>query len=226
MQALILAGGEGTRLRPLTNDRPKGMVVLNGEPLLAHVVRQLPDSVTDVVIVVGYKGEKIKDFFGDSWEGRTFHYVLQEKQQGTWDAVYLAKPLIRERFVMLYGDDIGDKEALTKASEYEYALLVAEKDHPERYGVVELNSDGTLKQIIEKPEHPTTNLVNSGAMILSPDAFDIEPFLHERLGEYLLTDLLSIIAAKKSVQVVKQNQWITVTYPEDVPEAERLLKNA
>ena len=226
MQALILAGGEGKRLRPLTEDKPKGMVLLNSKPLLEYVLAELPDDVTGIVMVIGYKGEKIREYFGDTWNGRTVQYVEQKEQLGTWHAVYLAKDLIHEKFIMLYGDDIGDKEAFTKGAEYDYCLFAAEREHPERYGVVELHTDGTLKALIEKPEHPSGNLVNSGAMILLPEVFSIEPYKHERLGEYLLTDVLSDIAKVSPVMVVEQNRWITVTYPEDVAKAEELLKTA
>ena len=224
MQALILAGGEGKRLRPLTDDCPKGMVLLNRRPLLEHVLSQLPDAVSSIVIITGYKGEKIRDYFGTAWNGKPISYVEQKEQLGTWHAVSLAKSLMHEKFIMFYGDDIGDKEAFTAGSQYDYCLFAAERDHPERYGVVELNADGTLKTLIEKPEHPSGNLVNSGAMILLPEIFSREPYKHERLGEYLLTDMLTDIAKEKPVMVVRQNRWITVTYPEDVAKAEELLK--
>ncbi len=223
MQAVILAAGEGKRLRPLTDDRPKPLIFLNGLPLLEHVLRHMPDSVTDIIMVIGYHEKKIRAHFGASWNGKPITYVEQEKRMGTWHAVSLAKPFVREKFIMIYGDDIGDKKAYTEGSQYDYCLFVMESDHPERYGVVELNPDGTLKTIIEKPEHPPTNLVNSGAMVLSPAVFSVEPFLHERLGEYLLTDLLSIVAKEHPVHIVPQHQWITVTYPEDVAKAEALL---
>ena len=226
MQALILAGGKGTRLRPLTDGRPKAMVLLNGRPLLEYVMEALPDAVSDIVIVVGYKGDVIRNYFGDSWQGKPVHYVTQDEQLGTWHAVSLAKDLIHEKFIMLYGDDIGDKDAFTDGAAFDYCLFAAEREHPERYGVVSLNGDGTLKEIIEKPERPETNLVNSGAMVLSPEALSIEPFTHARLNEQLLTDLLSRIAAEEPVHVVRQKRWITVTYPEDVAKAEALLKKA
>ncbi len=226
MQALILAGGKGKRLRPLTDDRPKGMVLLNGKPLLAHVMQALPDSVTDIVVVTGYKGEKIREYFGNFWRGCSVEYIEQKEQLGTWHAVYLAKNLIREKFMMLYGDDVGDKEAFTEGATYDYCLFVAEREHPEWYGVVSLKPDGTLKEIIEKPEHPSTNLVNSGAMILMPEIFSIPPVKDKRLGEYFLTDLLTLVAKEKPVYVVRQNRWITVTYPEDIEKAEALLKKS
>ena len=198
--------------------------MLSGKPLLEHVMEQVPDAVTDFVIITGYKGDKIRDYFGDSWNGRPVRYVEQKEQLGTWNAVFIAKDFIQKKFIMLYGDDIGDKEAFTKAAGYDYCLLAAEREHPERYGVVELNPDSTLKDIIEKPEHPTTNLVNSGAMILEPEIFTIEPRKNERLGEYFLTDLLSDITKEHPVHVVRQKRWITVTYPEDVAKAEEALR--
>lgn len=226
MQALILAAGDGTRLRPVTNDIPKGMVMLNGAPLLEYVLRALPDAVTEIVMIVGYKREKIQEHFGVLWNGRPITYIEQKEKRGTWDAVYLAKDVIREKFIVAFCDDIGDKAAFTKGSEYEYCLFAAEREDPQHYGVVSLNSDGTLKEIIEKPEHPLGNLVNSGAMVLSPDIFSITPFIHQRLNEYLLTDLLSEVAKTKPVAVVRQYRWITVTTPEDIPKAEALLRKS
>lgn len=226
MQALILAGGEGKRLRPLTDDRPKPMVLLNGKPLLEYVLEALPDSVTSIVMIVGYRADQVRNHFGKTWNGHPITYIEQEKPLGTWHAVYLARDVLDEKFIMLYGDDIGDKQAFTRASQYEYCLLTAMREDPQHYGVVELNTDGTLKAVVEKPEHPTTNLVNSGAMILMPDMFDIPPFMNERLGEYFLTDMLSIIAKERPVYTVEQGRWITVTTPDDVPKAEELLKKS
>ncbi|TAJ13614.1 hypothetical protein EPO56_03045 [Patescibacteria group bacterium] len=226
MQALILAGGEGKRLRPLTDDTPKGMVLLNGKPLLEYVLQQLPDDVTDIFFIIGYKGEKIREYFGDSWHEKKITYIEQKEQLGTWHAVYLAKDVITEKFIMLYGDDIGDKEAFTKGSEFEYCLFVAEKEDPEHYGVVSVNEDGSMKEIIEKPENPIGNIVNSGAMILSPKIFAVTPFTHSRLNESLLTDLLTHVAKTDRVEVVPQKRWITVTTPADVPKAEELLRKS
>lgn len=226
MQALILAGGEGKRLRPLTNDTPKGMVLLNGKPLLEYVLQQLPNEVTEIFFIIGYKGEKIREHFGDMWDGKKVSYINQYEQLGTWHAVYLAKDVITEKFIMLYGDDIGDKEAFTTGAQYEYCLFVAEKEDPQHYGVVSLKSDGSMLEIIEKPEHPVGNLVNSGAMILSPEMFSITPFTHSRLNESLLTDLLTEIAKTHMVVVVPQKRWITVTTPADVPKAEELLRKS
>lgn len=224
MQALILAGGKGTRLRPLTNDRPKAMILLNGKPLIEHAMLQLPDAVSDIVIVTGYLGETIRAYFGDSWNGRSIQYVGQKEQLGTWNAVLTAKELIREKFIMNYCDDIGDKESFTEAARYDYAILVCPSEHPERFGVVSENPDGTLKELVEKPEHPESNLVNAGTLVLSPDVLSVEPFKNERLGEYFLTDLVALVARKEPVHVVHQKRWITVTYPEDVAKAEALLK--
>ncbi|MFA5877202.1 MAG: nucleotidyltransferase family protein [Candidatus Paceibacterota bacterium] len=226
MQALILAGGEGKRLRPLTDDKPKAMVLLNGRPLIEYVIDELPDTVSDIVMSVGYRDDVLRAHFGDSWNGRPIRYVQQEGQFGTWYAMRLAKDFIKEKFIMVQCDDIGDKKAFTEGSKYDYSVFAMHEEHPERYGVVEQNEDGTLKCIVEKPEHPSGNFVTTGAWILSPDAFKVELFKNDRLGEYFMTDLVSEIAKIKPVHVVEQNQWITVTYPEDVAVAETLLRTA
>jgi glucose-1-phosphate thymidylyltransferase len=224
MQAIILAGGQGTRLRPLTDERPKGMVLLSGRPLIEHVMEELPDAVADIVIVVGYRGTMIREHFGDSWKGRRIRYVEQAEQLGTWHAVSLAKDFITEKFIMLQCDDIGDKAAFTEASRYDYCILAAESEHPERFGVVTLQSDGTLAGIAEKPEHPQSNLVYTGTLVLSPDVFSVPLIKNERLGEFFLTDLVDLLAKTRPIHVVRQGRWITVTYPEDVLKAEALLK--
>jgi NDP-sugar pyrophosphorylase family protein len=226
MQALILAGGQGKRLRPLTDDTPKAMVLLNSRPLIEYVIDELPDAVSDIVMSVGYRDDLVRTHFGSTWNGRPIRYVQQEAQFGTWYAMHLAKDFINEKFIMVQCDDIGDKQAFTEGSKYDYSVFVTEEEHPERYGVVEQKEDGTLEHIIEKPEHPLGNLVTTGAWILSPDVFEIAPFKNARLSEYFMTDLVSLIAKTKPVHVVRQNRWITVTAPEDVAKAEALLGKA
>lgn len=224
MKALILAAGDGKRLRPLTEDRPKPMIFLNGKPLLEYILNELPDAITDLVIIVGYKGETIREYFGSQWKGRSITYIEQKERLGTAHAVHLAKEhLLQEKFFLLNADDIGDKQSFNQALQYDYCLCVAEHEDPKRFGVVELNDDGTLKKITEKPTNPATNLVSTGTMVLSPGIFDI-PLVRHPNGEHYIVDSLAGILEKQPIQVVRQKSWITVTFPEDVPKTEELLK--
>lgn len=223
MQAVILAAGEGKRLRPLTLDRPKPMILLNGRPLIEYVLAELPDAVTSIVMIVGYHGDAIRDHFDAAWRGVPITYVEQTERLGTAHAVQMARPLIREKFLLLNGDDIGDKGSFEEGLQYDYCLFVAEHDEPSQFGVVELNNDSTLKRIVEKPAHPATNLVSTGTMILSPRIFDI-PLVRHPNGEHYIVDSLSAVLAEEPIRVIRQASWITVTYPEDVSRAEGMLR--
>lgn len=223
MKALVLAAGDGKRLMPLTADRPKPMILLNGRPLLEYVLDELPNEISDIILIVGYRNEKIKEHFGDSYHGKSITYLEQKERLGTAHAVQMARPLIREKFLLLNGDDIGDKASFEEGLKYDYCLFVAEHDEPQRFGVVEINPDQTLKRIVEKPEKPATNTVSTGTMVLSPEIFDI-PLVQHPNGEHYIVDSLAGIMKKHPIRVIRQRSWITVTYPEDVPKAEELLK--
>jgi bifunctional UDP-N-acetylglucosamine pyrophosphorylase/glucosamine-1-phosphate N-acetyltransferase len=223
MHAVVLAAGDGKRLMPLTADRPKPMVLLNGRPLLEYVFDELPDDISDIILVVGYRNERIKEHFGDSYKGRPITYLEQKERLGTAHAVHMTRSLINEKFLLLNGDDIGDKASFEEGLMYDYCLFVSEHDEPHRFGVVEINADNILKRIVEKPEHPATNTVSTGTMVLSPKIFDI-PLVQHPNGEHYIVDSLSGIMKEHPIQVLHQKSWITVTYPEDVPKTEALLK--
>lgn len=226
MKAVILAAGEGKRLRPLTLDRPKPMVELLGKPIIEHTISFLPKEVTNLVIVVGYHAEKITSYFGTSWQGRNITYVTQEEPLGTAHALFLCKEHLQsEKFLIVLGDnvnDLGDAAAF----QHEYALFTVEHPTPQFFGVVEVNADGTLQRIVEKPEHPSTNLISTGAMVLSPGIFDTELVKLEGRSEYFIPSLLMQVMEKGSpIHVLKQNFWVAVDRPEDIPKAEIALKS-
>jgi NDP-sugar pyrophosphorylase family protein len=225
MKALVLAGGEGKRLRPLTDDRPKPMILLNGKPLLEYILNELPDAITEIIIIVGYKGEKIREYFGSEWKGKPITYIEQKERLGTAHAVHMARQYLSlEKFFLLNADDIGDKASFEQGMGYDYCLFVAEHEDPKRFGVVELNEDGvTLKRITEKPEHPATNLVSTGSMVLSPAIFEI-PLVQHPNGEHYIVDSLAGVQKTLLINVIRQKSWITVTFPEDVQKTEGLLK--
>ena len=223
MKALILAAGDGKRLMPLTAECPKPMVLLNGRPLLEYVLDELPDEVSDIILIVGYRNEKIKAHFGASYKGKPITYIEQKERLGTAHAVQASRPLIHEKFLLLNGDDIGDKSSFEEGIKYDYCLFVSEHDEPSRFGVVEVNPDDTLKNIVEKPEKPATNTVSTGTMVLSPGIFNI-PLVRHQNGEHYIVDSLAGIKKEHPIRVLHQKSWITVTYPEDIPKTERLLK--
>lgn len=223
MQAVILAAGEGRRMRPLTLERPKPLVSIAGRPLLEHIIDALPTEVDEVILIIGYKGEMIRAHFGESYKNRRVTYVFQWMPAGTAHALSIAAPLLKEeRFILLNADDIHGKEAFETALAYPLAILAATHPEPSRFGVIELNEDGTLASIIEKPIAPPTNLISTGAMVLDKRIFDYEAVRHDN-GEYFMTYPLGLFAKEHPIMVVEQDFWIPVGYPEDIPVAEGRL---
>ncbi len=129
MQAVILAGGEGKRMQPLTFDRPKPLIEVAGKPILEHIIDALPEEIDEVIIVIGYKGEMIRERLGDSYGGRAIKYVHQWMQAGTAHALSIARPLLKGPFLFMYGDDIHGPEALKESVKHQYSILAA--PHPE-----------------------------------------------------------------------------------------------
>src|SRR3989344_5576790 len=191
MQAVILAAGEGRRMRPLTLERPKPLIVVAGRPILEHVIDALPNEVDEIILVVGYKADMIQKHFGDSHEGRRIRYVHQENLSGTFGALLTAKPLLNNGlFMLLCADDIHGAHAISEALSHPLALLATEHSEPSKFGVVELNADESLARIVEKPEVPSTNLVSTGAMVLDIRIFSYETIRQEN-GEYYIPTVLS-----------------------------------
>ncbi len=223
MQCVILAAGEGTRMRPLTETMPKPLVPVCGKPILEHIVDALPAEIDELVIVVGYKAEMIQQFCGTEFKGRSVRYAVQENPKaGTADALLKARGMVSDRFLVMYADDIHGAESLAEVVRTPAGMLAARSGTPEKFGVLVLNDDGTLASIVEKPEVPPSNLVNIGGFVLTPEIFDIEIHMSE-LGEYLLTDSVTEYALRHPVTVVEQRLWLPIGYPEHIDLAESVL---
>jgi NDP-sugar pyrophosphorylase family protein len=222
MQCVILAAGNGKRLRPLTEDKPKQLVQVHGKPLIDYIVEALPSSIDELIIVVGYKGEMIREYCGTTFHGKSVQYVEQPVAEGTAKALWLCKDLLRGRFLFMFGDDIHGREDIARATSYVRAILVSSVSQPEKFGIVVRNPDGTLGLMIEKPEHAPSNCASTGAMVLDDHIFEFEPQTPV-LGEYYLSEVIERYAKKYPIAVVEQQLWIPIGYPEDVTKAETLL---
>jgi UDP-N-acetylglucosamine diphosphorylase / glucose-1-phosphate thymidylyltransferase / UDP-N-acetylgalactosamine diphosphorylase / glucosamine-1-phosphate N-acetyltransferase / galactosamine-1-phosphate N-acetyltransferase len=223
MQCVILAAGKGTRMRPLTLTLPKPLVLVCNKPLLQHIVEALPSEIDEIILVVGYLEEQIRAYCGSEFCGRRVQYVTQENPAGgTGDALKAAAPLLHGRFLFMYADDIHGATALKTVVSYPYAMLAARSKTPEQFGVLALNSDGTLKAIIEKPKFPPSNLINIGGIVLDMSVFTYDVSV-SNLGELLVTDMVTAFAEDNQVAVVEQSLWIPVGKPEDIAAAEATL---
>jgi len=227
MQAVILAAGRGVRMGSLTSDSPKPLIRLKGRPILEYTLASLPDEVSEVIFVVGYKSEMIKAHFGVSFGGRKISYAVQEDLNGTAGALRSAEKFLKGEFLVLNGDDLylrSDLENLIK--ENPPAPLAKKFDNPERFGVVKVDDDGNLLEVIEsgKERDKSLNLVNIGAYFLDKDFFSYEPAkksaeVSER--EFGLPQTLAQMSRDKKIKVVEAEFWQPVSSPEDIPDAEK-----
>lgn len=223
MQCVILVAGEGTRMRPLTLERPKPLIAVCGKSILAHIVDALPPAIDELILVIGYKGDMVREECGETYRGRKVQYVVQENPKaGTADALWKAETCITGKFLVMYGDDIHGARALREVCSHEHGMLSAHSDTPEKFGVLDVTEEGILRAIIEKPEHPPSNLVNIGGFVLTPDIFNYRAPLSAK-NEYFLTDSVTAYAQDNPVHVVTQDTWIPIGYPEDVDKAEAIL---
>jgi UDP-N-acetylglucosamine diphosphorylase / glucose-1-phosphate thymidylyltransferase / UDP-N-acetylgalactosamine diphosphorylase / glucosamine-1-phosphate N-acetyltransferase / galactosamine-1-phosphate N-acetyltransferase len=223
MKALILAAGKGERLRPLTDTAPKIMLPVAGKPILQHNLEQLSGIAEEAVIVVGYMGSAIKDYFGSEFQGIKLRYVEQKEQLGTGHALMQAKGALSGRFVMMMGDDLYRREDIRACARNELAVLCIPGDTKNFGACVE--KDGMLKKIVEKSEKPVSALVNTGLYVLDERVFGIRLSKSPR-GEYEATDAVNALAAKYGVKCIHGSFWLPIGYPWKLLEAnEALLKD-
>jgi bifunctional UDP-N-acetylglucosamine pyrophosphorylase/glucosamine-1-phosphate N-acetyltransferase len=233
MDAVILAAGEGTRLRPLTSTRPKPMLPVGGKPILEWDLEALSGNGFDrVILVVGYKREVISDYFGKRFGDMRLDYVEQKEQLGTGHAVSAAEKKVGDEFLVMNGDLIISKDLVAnfvkehrKAESYCSMCLAQVKD-ASQFGVVELKGS-LVKKIIEKPKEPKSNLVNAGIYLFNKKIFTVLKDLKksERM-EYELTDALEKLIPEGRVHGFKaEGTWIDIGRPWDLLTAnETLLK--
>ncbi|MEM2925135.1 MAG: sugar phosphate nucleotidyltransferase [Methanocellales archaeon] len=229
MKALILAAGEGKRMRPLTLSRPKAMLPVMGKPVLELVLKNaVKAGVKDFIIVVGYRGDSIKRYFKAGEElGVNIEYVDQIKQLGTAHAIAAAEDVIasEERFLVLNSDGIFSSRDIKKLMKSKkIVLLASEVENPGGFGVIEA-SNGRVRRIVEKSPHLSSKLVNAGVYIFTSEIFKaINKTPLSQRGEYEITDSIQyLIDSGREVKLLKTNSWIDLTYPWDLLRANELL---
>ena len=227
MKAVIIAAGEGKRMRPLTDNRPKVMLPITGKPILEHLMVEMRQAgIREFVFVTGYREEKVKEYFGsgEKWEV-SIEYVTQVEQTGTADAVRTVENLVDERFVITNGDIIissGDIKAIAESSGNTMSLF--EVENPVELGTVEVEG-GFITQIHEKVENPPSNLANAGLYLFTRDIFKTiaQTPLSQR-GEYELTDSVQRLVDSNIKVVYRElEHWIDMSYPWDLLSANENL---
>ena len=215
MQTVVLAAGEGTRMRPLTARRPKPMLPVAGRPMLEHVLDAAVDAGADgLVLVVGYHDDAVREHFGETYRDTPVDYAVQESQEGTAHAVQAARPHLEDApFAVIAGDNLYDRETMAELYASAPAIGTFEVADPRPYGVLDLDGD-RVTGVIEKPSDPPSNRVNVSAYAFEARALswfdDVEK--SER-GEYELTDVLARQIEAGEVRAVTVDRWLDVGRP-------------
>jgi len=223
MQVVVLAAGQGTRMAPLTDNTPKPMLPVAGRPLAAHVADAAVDAGADeLVLVVGYEGEDVRTYFGDSYRGVPVTYAVQSEQAGTADALRVARDELEGTFAVLNGDNLYDPAAIEALLADGPALGTYEVPDPSNYGVVSI-TDGVVTDIIEKPDEPPTNQINAGAYVFPAEARRWLDVSESERGEYEITDVLAKVIDDYDVTPVPLERWLDVGRPWELLEANEML---
>jgi bifunctional UDP-N-acetylglucosamine pyrophosphorylase/glucosamine-1-phosphate N-acetyltransferase len=222
MDAIILAAGMGTRLRPHTLTVPKPLLPVRGRTILDWALGALPAEVDRVLVVVHYLADQIEAYLAGQSHVRQWQAVRQEAPRGTGDAFHTCRDLVRsERFLVLNGDDLYGAADLAALARTPAGLLVHAVDEPRRFGIAFLKADGTLEKLVEKPDLEGTHLANTGAYLFPRDVFTTELTLSAR-GEYEITDYVSALAARQPVQVIQAKFWLPIGTVEAWRQAEQI----
>jgi NDP-sugar pyrophosphorylase family protein len=210
MDAIILAAGLGTRLRPHTNTIPKPLLAIQGRPILDWTIAALPPQVDRLIVVTNYLAEQIDAYLASQTHIRDWTTVRQEVPRGTGDALRVCRPLVRsDSLMVLNGDDLYGAADLAKLAATSAGILAHPVDEPRKFGIVFRNPDGTLKELIEKPEMDGTALANIGAYVFPRKVFDIELTLSKR-GEYEITEAVDVLAKAAPFHVVEATFWLPI----------------
>jgi NDP-sugar pyrophosphorylase family protein len=223
MQALILAGGKGTRLRPLTVYTPKPIVPICNRPFLLYQIDTLRRAgITDITLSLSYQPNKIDQLLGDGSEfGVKLAYVVEPQPMGTAGAYKFAQARIRERTVVFNGDILTDLDLKAAIREHDErkalaTIVLAPVENPRAYGLVETETDGRIRSFLEKPKDDqiTVNTINAGTYVLEPRVLDYIPAGENHSFEYgLFPNLLERNEAFYA-HLPQRTYWIDIGTPE------------
>jgi len=233
MQAVVPAAGMGTRLRPLTSDQPKGLVEVAGAPILTHCFDRLTAlGIDEIVVVVGYEGQQIVEYYGDTFDDVALTYVWQEQRRGLAHALLQARPHVDGTFLTINGDNVFGtapqvlldtyREDDVDGAVYVESVSTAEA---QQTGVVEL-ADGRVVDLVEKAENPPTTLANAGCYVLPEAVFEACDLLRPGAeGEFQLSDAVGVLCrAGYEFAPVELDGWrVNVNTPEEIERAEENL---
>lgn len=227
MQAVILAAGRGTRMLALTEDKPKPLLEVLGKPLIEYQFDTLPDSVNEVIVIVGYLGSSIQKKYGGTYNGRTLLYVEQDVLDGTAGALWRAAPLLKDRFLVLMSDDIyAKKDAERCLEKKDWVMLVQKTPHMIAGGHVVVDKKGHVVRIEEGSHGGKPGLISTNMFALDPRLFEYD-MVPKSAGSPEFGLPQSVLAASQAsgvpFSIENATQWVQISSPQDLDAAAKIL---
>jgi len=235
LKGIILHGGHGTRLRPLTHTGPKQLIPVANKPISQYVLEDLIEAgISDIAILLGNTyPEKVKEHYGDGSKFNTrISYIHQGEPKGIAHAIGLCEqPMQNQSFIVYLGDNlikggIKDFTKTFKTSNHDAMILLSEVKNPQRFGVAKFNKNGKLTALMEKPKQPPSNYALTGIYFFKPIIFDmIRKLKPSWRGELEITEAIQLLLENGynvGYQIVK-GWWKDTGAPEDILEANRLI---
>ena len=230
MQAVILAAGRGTRMRELTQSASKAMLTVAGKTLLEYELDALPEEIDEVIIIVGYMGSVILQHIGGLYNGKRILYVEQEMLNGTAGALWLAKDILKDQFIVLMADDLYDAKDIERCAKGEdWLLFVEHVDRMQQGGNVIVDAKGHVVDIVEGTNHGgKTGLIGTNMFLLDTRIFEY-PLVPKAPDSEEFGLPQTVLAASKEgtipLRVVKSTSWLQISSPEDLQKAEEMLQS-
>lgn len=221
MQAVILAAGKGTRLKPITETLPKPLVEICEKPLLKWIFEALPEEIDEYIVIVGYLSEQITERFGNTWNGKPIRYIVQDPLTGTGGGVHLAKEFLKGRFLVVNGDDLYEKKDLEALMKNELALLTYKSDKPVPAAAL-TNIEGNFIGLLEDNSEETGRRRVCGAYVLDERFFDY-PLVEIWVAKYRewgLPQTLVEMAGDHKIKLVEASFWQPVGTHEELETAQ------
>ena len=223
MKAVILAAGEGKRMRPLTLKTPKPLLKVNGTPIIDYVLESFPPEIDEVIVVVKYLGGQIKSHIGKKNRGKKIRYVLGSDKGNAYSFMAANKYLDNERFLFVYGDEIPDPRDVKNCLTRDLSVLVFKSQNPEANGIAYLRKDGTIGRIVEKPKKPRSDDAVDGVMVLNTDIFSYTPAFTK--GEYYFSSMVGSFVRDHKVFSINARDFIgDITTPHDLVRVGKILR--
>lgn len=230
MHLVIMAAGEGSRMRPLTDTTPKPLIKICGKTLIEHNIEDIIEHFESIYMIVKYKSDAFREYFSESYHGKPIHYIEQWDQSGTGAAILALDGKIAGAFIVISGDDIygaDDILQLTKVDGYATLCKVVEK--PSDFGIFSTDSEWKVTGLYEKPTDTSLgNLANIGNHKFDDRIFDrLRTLPLSPRGELEITDLIHSYIGESRYSIVEATgRWITIGYPWDVLKADDAIIGA